>query len=111
MKASLDSSRALLEKLIFTDETKLRLFENQVWGENVYVRCRAGERLQGQNFLEIWKRWFEILELYEHVPSRGRTMHLRLKHDHSYLLTRNTSWSACSICEIDGYGAVRATHD
>jgi hypothetical protein len=32
MNARLDSNPALLEKLIFTNETKLRLFENQMGG-------------------------------------------------------------------------------
>lgn len=45
MKTRLDLDPGLLQRLIFTDETKLRLFENQVGG-NVYVRCKPGERLE-----------------------------------------------------------------
>ncbi len=44
MKARLREDPQLLYKLIFTDETNLRLFENEIGG-NVYVRCRKDERL------------------------------------------------------------------
>jgi hypothetical protein len=49
MKARLDArDPSLSERLIFTDETKLRLIENQV-GSNVYVRCKRRERLNSKN--------------------------------------------------------------
>jgi hypothetical protein len=48
MKRQLERYPYLLEQLVFTDETKLRLFENQVGG-NVHVRCRPDERLGPQN--------------------------------------------------------------
>jgi hypothetical protein len=48
MKKRLEEGPELLEKLIFMDETKLRIFENSV-GSNFNVRCRKDERLKSEN--------------------------------------------------------------
>jgi hypothetical protein len=48
MKEILDKDPEFLYNIIFTDETKLRLFENSLGG-NVHVRCRPEERLLPKN--------------------------------------------------------------
>ncbi len=48
MKKRLKEDPELLKKLIFTDETKLRIFENST-GSNFYVTGRKDERLKPEN--------------------------------------------------------------
>jgi Transposase len=48
MKLKLKRNPKLLEKMVFTDETKLRVFETSVGGNN-HVRCKPDERIKPQN--------------------------------------------------------------
>jgi hypothetical protein len=48
VKKRLEEDPELLKKLIFTDETKLRIFENSVRG-NVYMGCQKYETLMSEN--------------------------------------------------------------
>ncbi|EWS74075.1 DDE family endonuclease (macronuclear) [Tetrahymena thermophila SB210] len=50
IKKQLDSKNLNLKNFIFTDETKLRLFQSEVSG-NVYIKCKKEERLEPKNVI------------------------------------------------------------
>ncbi len=91
MKAKLMADPTLLDKLMFTDETKLRIFENQIGG-NVCVKCRRDERLEPHNVNDSMKyggRGSFILTLYESVFPWSLTL-IHREHDRFDLHSRNS---------------------
>ena len=108
MKKVLKEDPDLLHYMVFTDETKLRVYEQQVGG-NVSVRCREGERYDPENVNGKVKYGGGGTTFWGCInfDRYGDSASLRRKHDRRDLLKGDTERRVEEVCRKDENGGRR----